>query len=1105
MSGVELATAYVTLMPDASRIGPSVRRELGNAEGDARRSGKRMGDGMAAGVQGSMKGAVAGVGKMFAGLAGAMAVGDFFKGAIGEAREGQKVAALTESVIKSTGGAAKVTADQVAQLSGAISNKTGIDDEAIQSGANLLLTFKNIKNEAGTGNDIFSQTTSIMTDMATAMGQEPKAAAIQLGKALNDPIKGVAALGRVGVTFTEQQKNQIKTLVASGKTMDAQKLILTELKSEFGGAAEAQATAGDKAAVAWGNFQEEVGTLLLPLLDKLFTALSVGLGWLTDNLGPALAKVGEWFKPLASAWDDVVYAFQNGDAFSDSPVIAFFQEIAAKAGELFYQVGPALSRFGDFVKANVLPAVREFAAQFGPVLMSALRQVGGFVTGTVVPAWQKLAGIWTSTVLPIVGQLVNHFRTSMLPMLRQIGEIIVTRVVPAVMTFVQGFIANALPAIQRVAAFVRDTLVPNVLSLARTIGENVVPIVRSLADNFTTHVLPALSQLWNVITTKVVPVIVKVGEVIIPVIRWVAALAAKILGTVVPVILNFAGPVIGGLIKAIGWIVEKIAGFVGKLAGWGLAIAGFATGMWSAIMGAKDKIVQAWNLITGKFQSAKDWVVGAFSAAWSATKAKLTAPIDLARDGIRRAWDSITSKFTSAKDWVVGVFKRSWDGIKKIFTDPVDAAKTAISNILGATGLQSVFTKARDAIGRIWDGIRSKVAAPINGVIGIVNNPFVRGFNNILDAVPGVDWKIPTIPTIKLARGGVLPGYTPGRDVHDFFSPTAGRLSLSGGEAIMRPEFTRALGTAGVNALNLLARTRGVGGVRDALGGGHAFAKGGIWDKIKGVGSSVVHKIKETASAAFDYINPKKWLEKGANALLGLIPGGGFGDIAKGVLRKVIEGFAGKVEEASSGGGGAGGGPLGGAGGGMGWQWQWAQVKRQFPSAILTSAFRPGAVTAGYGWPSNHARGRAIDVAGPPGLMSQIASWLASKFGSKSLEIIYSGLWGNRSIWQGRWATVNPVTQRNHYDHVHWGFKDGGIPTFDNGGILAPGYNLVQNRLGKPEPLVRPEHVQGMSDRDIDRLAKALGREVRLGAFEGTSQRESRTAASARSMARLGG
>jgi phage-related minor tail protein len=150
-------------------------------------------------------------------------------------KENEQASAQTAAAIKSTGGAANVTTGQIEKLADGIEKKSGMDAHAIQSGQNLLLTFTKIKNEAGDGNDIFDQTTKVMADMATAMGTDPKSAAMQLGKALNDPVKGVSALGRAGVQFTKEQKEQIKTLVESGDTMGAQKMILKELETQFGG------------------------------------------------------------------------------------------------------------------------------------------------------------------------------------------------------------------------------------------------------------------------------------------------------------------------------------------------------------------------------------------------------------------------------------------------------------------------------------------------------------------------------------------------------------------------------------------------------------------------------------------------------------------------------------------------------------------------------------------------------------------------------------------------------------------------------------------------------------------------------------------------------
>src|SRR5690349_24749082 len=103
--------------------------------------------------------------KVAAGALAAAGIGTMFAGFVKDAAESARIGRLTTQVIKSTGGAAHVTAQQVGDLATAISNKTGVDDEAIQSGQNMLLTFTNVRNEVGKGNDIFDQATQTITDM----------------------------------------------------------------------------------------------------------------------------------------------------------------------------------------------------------------------------------------------------------------------------------------------------------------------------------------------------------------------------------------------------------------------------------------------------------------------------------------------------------------------------------------------------------------------------------------------------------------------------------------------------------------------------------------------------------------------------------------------------------------------------------------------------------------------------------------------------------------------------------------------------------------------------------------------------------------------------
>jgi hypothetical protein len=183
------------------------------------------------------------------------------------AYESQKVMKQTEAIVAATGGAAGMTAKQVANFAESLSVKTGIDDEAIQSSLNLLLTFKQVRNEVGKGNDIFNRASMAALDLGNVFGSTD-AAAKMLGKALSNPVKGINALQRAGVNFSDQQKEQIKTLVATGKTLEAQKMILKEVESQVGGTAVAGATGFDRMRVALGNAAEDLGTVLIPYVER---------------------------------------------------------------------------------------------------------------------------------------------------------------------------------------------------------------------------------------------------------------------------------------------------------------------------------------------------------------------------------------------------------------------------------------------------------------------------------------------------------------------------------------------------------------------------------------------------------------------------------------------------------------------------------------------------------------------------------------------------------------------------------------------------------------------------------------------------------------------
>jgi hypothetical protein len=308
------------------------------------------------------------------------------------AYESQKVMAQTTQIIAATGGAANVTASQVEKLSQKLSMQIGVDDELIQKSANLLLTFKQVQNQVGLNNNIFDRAVIAAQDLGSVFGSAD-AAAMQLGKALSDPEKGITALRRAGINFTEQQKAQIKTLVESGDVLGAQKLILAEVESQVGGTAAASATGFERMQVALGNVAEEFGAQLIPYIERFANFVIEKVVPYLSNLSAVIGKEGVAgaIKTLAT---DFVGLIENGGKFTNillGLVAAFtairLVTIAATISQSLFNVAlfanpigitvAAVIAFGVALAALYLKfkPVRDAVNAFGKALMYAFQWV----------------------------------------------------------------------------------------------------------------------------------------------------------------------------------------------------------------------------------------------------------------------------------------------------------------------------------------------------------------------------------------------------------------------------------------------------------------------------------------------------------------------------------------------------------------------------------------------------------------------------------------------------------------------------------------------------------------------------------------------------------
>lgn len=273
----------------------------------------------------------------------------------------------------------------------------------------------------------------------------------------------------------------------------------------------------------------------------------------------------------------------------------------------------------------------------------------------------------------------------------------------------------------------------------------------------------------------------------------------------------------------------------------------------------------------------------------------------------------------------------------------------------------------------------------------------------------------------------------------------------------MRPEFTQALGPAGVNALNAAARSGGASAVQQALQGIYdnqaamSFADGGIipypgwlqkiapdWmtNWVNSVNSNtglnvVAGLITKSASKAWDALKAK------------------YDAFAQSVTTDAsVVDIQGDVAGYSSSDGQAK------LAGGLGFSYQtiFNAVQKAFPTARLTSGLR--------NTPDAHGRGKAADIGGkyPSAFgsaeMAAIKAWLYTNYKGSLYELIYNGE-GNRvpNLKNSADFPYSAATQAQHKNHVH-------AAVYDQGGVLKPGFTVAHNASGRPEAVLTAEQLE---------------------------------------------
>lgn len=197
----------------------------------------------------SVKKAVSGINVAFS----AIAVGAFTAKIISATAKQEAAVKQLQQGLATTAGAVGFSLDQLTSQAEQLQKATTFGDEDIIKAQSQLVTFTKI-----TG-DEFQRTIGLAADLSTRFDTDLKSSVLQLGKALNDPVKNLSALSRAGIQFSDDQADVIKALFETGREAEAQQLILKELETQFGGSAKA---AGETFGGALKGLQNDLGDLL---------------------------------------------------------------------------------------------------------------------------------------------------------------------------------------------------------------------------------------------------------------------------------------------------------------------------------------------------------------------------------------------------------------------------------------------------------------------------------------------------------------------------------------------------------------------------------------------------------------------------------------------------------------------------------------------------------------------------------------------------------------------------------------------------------------------------------------------------------------------------
>ena len=812
-------------------------------------------------------------------------------------------------------------------------------------------------------------------------------------------------------------------------------------------------------------FQQAAGEILksfnqiLPQVRTIFAQsatfiapLTEGITGLFVNIMPGITAVISQAGPVIDGIADLVSQLGAG-------VGAFLTNIAPAAhaaGDALSALGPVLaSILGDL--GSVLGALAQAGGPILEALLPIIQQVVTGLASTLIPIIQKLGPVFTQVVTavqPLAGvllQLISAAAGPIIDLFTQLGGLLTSTLIPA-LTQILSAVIPLVPAIvsllsplmplvgvfAQLAGMLAQTLSPILAALLPIIGQISALISQIFADALQqamtnmAPLLPMLGQIAGLVGQLLLQALNAVAPVI-PIIMGAFQKLEAALLPLIPPLLQMAGTLITALAPILPTIATLIASLVTAL----IPLLPPLEQIISALLPIFIQLINTLMPIVQQLAGVLSDVLATVINAVVVPALKLVAAI-------------IQNVVAPVMTWLLNnvvrpVFTAIGDTISFVWNNVIKPVFNALKTGLDAVG--TFFSNTKATVERIWNALGDIAMKPIRFVINtVLDDGLIAGWNKVVDFLHLGSLHIPPIP--RLATGGIIPGYTPGRDNR--------LIAVGGGEAVMRPEWTRAAGAGYVHAANAAARSGGVSGASAFIGkfGLPGFAGGGIvgWlgntlDSVGNFASGVFNGIVNFGGQVLDFVSdPVGGMEKLLNGIIGgmgLDVGdvGRFADLALQAPKSMVGGMVQKIKDwwnsLMSSGGGAGGAGVS--------QWsglvlQVLQMLGQSASLLPNVLRRMNQESGGNASAVNNWDVNARNGVPSQGLMQVIPPTFAAYAGP------FRGL-GILNPLANIYAGLNYAIHR--YPSLQYAMdKPGG---YDNGGPILPGLNAVWNGTGQIE------------------------------------------------------